>query len=525
MKNIRKLIPVLLLSSGALYADVDTGPAGGDAVSQTFLWIRPQFQTAMPEKESGFRYRALDNECGAEGALQFVLFGGRSSRPSHLAKYFMFNNKTSLVVASDRSTVLGDTTAEQILNASQGINRDINPFHFNIIPSTGSAFASTIAFSPRQSVIGFGIEYRQYLGWSNCEDRKWWLNISTPLTHVRNKVNLVETLINPEEATAFEEGSATSMTQAFQGQTPFVNDGVASPVWQYGKINDSEKMTRTRLADIEVRLGYDYIHTDCVHFDGYLGIIIPTGNKPNAEFLFEPIVGNAFHFGFMSGGAMGFEVWNSCDKGLRWEFALNSRYLVRNTQTRMFDVYGKPWSRYMAIYANDADRLAGTLSSGINFFTQKVRVHPRFQFNATTALLFEAGRWQLEAGYNFWAKQGEKVRLDAPWQVGPSFANIADGTIIPGTINRASLIGANFDGAAILSVDFNTNQLIQQTDLNLGSAANPGTLSHTFYGYIGADLDCLCVPAFIGLGGGYEFNAINTAISRWNLWGKFGFSF
>jgi len=521
MKNIRKLIPVLLIGSAALYADVDTGPAGGDALSQTFLWIRPQFQTAMPEKETGFRNRAFDAECGRYGAVQFVPFGGRSSRSSELAKYFMFNNKTELVVASDRSTVLGDTTAEQIINANQGINRDINAFNFNIIPSTGSAFASTIAFSPRQSVFGFGFEYRQYMG---CQ-KKWWLNISTPLVHVRNKVNLTETLLNPDEAVNFEPGSATSMVQAFQGQTPFVNDGVASPVWQYGKINDSEKMKRTRLADIEIRLGYDYICDECIHFDGYMGIIIPTGNRPKAEFLFEPIVGNAFHFGFMSGGSMGFEVWNSCNNSLSWEFALNSRYLVRNTQTRMFDVYGKPWSRYMAVYANDADRLAGVVSSGINFFTQKVRVHPRFQFNATTALLFEHCRWQLEGGYNFWAKQGEKVRLDAPWQVGPAFVNIADGTIIPGTINRASLIGANFDGAAILSADFDTNQLIQQTDLNLGSAANPGTLSHTFYGYIGYDLSCFCWPTFIGLGGGYEFNAINTAISRWNLWGKFGLSF
>ncbi len=529
--NLSLLVVGMSLAANIIAADSDDSSnnstrKGGDATGHTFFWVRPQFQDPMPEKISLWRNdRAMARDCGWNGAFQVVPFGGRTTKKSAngLARYFMFGNKTELIVAGATATDV---------NTDQGVGVDVGAFNFNIETLNPTVFSqpfkSTLSFSPRQSTVGAGFDYIQYFGWNDCCERKWWGEISFPVVRVRNDMRLTETVITP--AGTLVTGAAANMTQAFTGQFPFVNTingaSVASPVWQYGKIDG--RRSKTGVADVEIKIGYDYVRNDCSYLYTYVGVLAPTGTKPKAEYVFEPIIGENRHVGVLTGGSGGFQIWSGCEKTLMLDVDMAFRYLIRNTQLRSFDLYNRPWSRYMPVFANPAAAALIELSAGINQFTQKLRVHPGFQFSVNSALVYnsECGL-EAEVGYGAWGRQGERVRLASPWVVGPAIANTSPFAVAD-TINRASLIGASFGGAAvdILTPPAGTTTnslLIQETDLNLGSAACPAALTQTIYGTVGYNWNW-CWPIFVGVGGSYEFSRINTAVNRWTVWGKFGVS-
>lgn len=525
------LLLLLFATSFAAYASGDrTVPYN----SHTFLTIRPPFQGSMPEKVTMWRDRALARDCGWSGAFQFVGFGGRSTHASDIGKYFMFCQKNRLVVAGQDAAGINFGQADYNPNA-----RDVEAIHFNIQPAgpaaTANTFRSVIQFKPRHSYGGVGIDYKQYLHGRNACEKKWWLEVSTPIMNVRNDVRLTETVSKTITPTT---SANANMIEAFKGQKPFFNrnlnplgDNTSGTItgsgWRYGKICGSR--SRTRAADIEVRIGYDYLCEEMCHAEGYFGGLIPTGNRPNGEFVFEPIVGYNFNGGLIWGGSFGWEIWSSCDRYLHIEMETQGRYLFQNTQRRSVDVKGKPWSRYMLVYQNEADAAACWVTEGINIFTPKVEVTPRYTKDLTTALVYTHCGFQGEIGHNFWAHPAERVKLKNDFPTGVAFVGM-DNNGYPicdmvegdgGLINRAITIKENFQ---LENRDYQSNLPIREEDLDLNTAATPCAITNIFYGSLGYRWDNWCYPMFVGIGGSYELASDFGAISRWMVWGKIGVS-
>jgi hypothetical protein len=209
--------------------------------------------------------------------------------------------------------------------------------------------------------------------------------------------------------------------------------------------------------------------------------------------------------------------------------ATNGRYLFKNTQRRSFDVKGKPWSRYMLVYNNASDAANQLATSGINVFTRKVEVRPRFQKDLNMAFVYTSCGLQGELGYNFWAKDAEKIKLDRPWEGTQAFAALdsypsryaTGGTSGSTRIDRAITIKENFVDCYVM---YSPNLAIRAQDLDLQSASSPSALTHTFYGSLGYHWNDWCYPTFVGLGGSYELADDYGAINRWTIWGKFGVS-
>ncbi len=356
---MRKYVKLSLLFLGAVgFVAQTTASSKDDSAfnsSKTFMWIRPPFQSSMPEKESLWRDRALAKEGGLSGAFQIVPFGGRSINKKDIAEYFMFCKKSSLNVATDNFP-------ELVGNPNL---RDVNAAHFNIhvaSPASSPAFQSTIQFRPRHTFAGVGFDYKQYLHCRDACEKKWWAEISFPLLHVRNDMRLSEVITSTGTNTPLNDNVNTNMVEAFKGAKPFVNpltefssNSITGSGWNFGKIAGSRK--KTGVADIELKLGYDYLCEEMCHAEGYIGGLIPTGNRPDAKFVFEPIVGHGKHGGIIWGASWGWEVWASCDRYVHFEMATNGRYLFRNSQHRSFDVKGKPWSRYQLVYRNPQEKL------------------------------------------------------------------------------------------------------------------------------------------------------------------------
>ncbi len=507
------LFSILCFSTLAESQNIRDATVGDDVFGQTFFSIRPEFQNSSPEKVCLVRDRVKARCDGIEGAWEFVPLGGRSTKANDIMKYFSPYPKNELIV--DSLPELTDQTA---------IERDINPVHFGIrytldgteggVPTR---FKTTLRLRPERSVAGFGISYKQYLGRHCNPCKKWFMEISFPLLYVRNKVRLTET---DTTAIGFPvPGSAANMTQAFTGTLDVLN---TDERMFFGKINDASTESMKKIgSDIDLKFGTDSCVTDCFHFDGYAGLHFPASNKPKGEFLFEAIPGFNQHFGFIIGGASAVQVWQDCDRSLSWEIETCSYYFVHNTQVRSFDLKNRAWSRYMIV--RDAD---GVLVPGINVFTRKMKVSPRYSFDANTGLVYYIeGKFQAEFGYNFYARQGERVRLLEPFPTGFAIAGIdADNIPLTDAINRLSNIGENNTAGNLPAPGLPgalVNETIQEKDLNLLSAAHPAALSNLLYASIGYQWDHKKYPVLIGFGGFYEISGKNTALSRWLVWGKF----
>lgn len=520
----KKLLVSLILASstiGAVYAvrlrkeNYITG--------HTFFTTRPFFQTAMPERVSLFRPTILDSCCnGYGGAMQLVAFGGKSLDNRDLARYFLPGG----CVADTIRVVEFNPQANPL--AVDGLRgNDVEARHFNIETNTGT-FKSLVRFCPNQEFIGLGFAYMQRLSCWDDGATKWWAEISAPLVHVKNCMTLQEEIIDDGGGAKNELGLDDSprvgtMREAFMQSN-----------WKFGRI-DGCADERTRLGDIEVKLGYNYgrAHGDRCSLSSCFGIVIPTGNTPNGHKVFQAIVGNNHHAGFFLGNSISFDLKVINGTRIYMKLDSNSRYLFENDEVRTFDLVGKPWSRYMEVYRNqDQATLASTETtsviarenlgtSGINVFTRCVKVMPRFSLDFNTAFLFDyelcSGMLLAEIGLNFFARQAE--RIEANCKVNTHIA--LKGVNGNGQTTFARTIRDNF---AASDVSLPTYATQDSCELDLNSAAHPATLSHIFYATIGYQF-CNDCPALVSIGGSYEDSTFNTALSRWMVWGKYALTF
>lgn len=460
---------------------------------------------------------------GIGGSFEAVLFGGKATNTHNLASYFMPNCKRVLTVNETPST----TTPS-----------DLDATNFNIFTVNGQGnlglpgFQSTICFNAKASEFGLGLHYLQGFCFNDDKSSWWYVDISTPITHVNSQLVLTETVINNGggvDAFASTSTAVANMVQAFQQSD-----------WCFGKVASCAHHGKTGLADIELKLGYEWMFAERANIASYMGMVIPTGNKAKSEYIFEPIVGNGKHFGLMFGSQGGFNVWNSCndDWHLQFSFYTDARYLFQNKQMRSFDLKGKPWSRYLPVYASQAAATAAAAlvglpainaaTPGINVFTQHVKVQPRFQYNLTTMWTLSSNCGFVgELGYNFFAREKECVKLACPWVTGPAL-KAPQGAGFTWTPAQATIAGnvRMLDTDQVVSLANYSQSLILASDLDLDSAAHPAMISNTIYGSLGYKWEDMCNPLHMNIGGSYEWAGKDFAVmNRWTLWGKFGVSF
>jgi hypothetical protein len=536
MKNTKVLALLSLTVGIPLLADCDRYESNEmEATSKSTLTIHPLFVSQQPELISGFRNdRNLTRENGWGGAFQAVLFGSQTSDEDDLAQYFFPDANTSLIAANDGPP-------EQ---PGFNVKKDLLAQDFNVF-TVDNTFESAICIRPKQTVIGLGLHFRQSVWKSHAYKRGVWFSVSAPIERVKNDMNFFEKVENDGGGVneAASDVAVANMREAFQ-----------QPDWKYGKISDCS-MKKTGLGDMELKLGYEWLDHSPTHMESYFGLVIPTGNKNDAEYVFEPIVGRGKNFGIMFGSSLGIDIWESAsgEMDIRYELANHFEWLFQNTQKRSFDLKNRPWSRYLPVYINqeEAQEAADLIvtnpqhamnnsTPGINVFTQDVKVTPGLTTNINTAFVFSWKKLQIEGGYNFLAKRSENVQLDCPWKVGPAVKHyLGNGTTNPiRTIDGNKYheqIVANIpvslqptcDGVIIpvTLADYEMS-LIQEADLNFNSAATPALFANMLYATIGFHAYDREYPLFGNFGASYTLSKNNNAVPRrWVLWGKMGVSY
>jgi hypothetical protein len=308
-------------------------------------------------------------------------------------------------------------------------------------------FSSVLSFKPQ--ISNFFIDFNFYLGLD-----EWWkggyLRLYAPFVHTKRTLHMREAVVNsgsvnnpagyftPTEMV--HQDLLPNATAFLAGAAPESQDGVTFHGLCFSKIRgglecdkvcDSSR-TRNGFGEIRAELGWDFWQNEDSHFGLNLQAAAPTANRPKAEFLFDAVVGNGKHWE-LGGGATGhYTFWRGCDETRQFSINmdLSVLHLFGSRQQRVFDLAGKPLSRYMLAArfrpANSEDTLngretdvsvEGTLATSIfdnayspvaNLTTQDVKVSVNAQVDFNVWFNFTAGGFSADLGYDLWYSGCEK---------------------------------------------------------------------------------------------------------------------
>ncbi len=210
--------------------------------------------------------------------------------------------------------------------------------------------------------------------------------------------------------------ATTSIETALSGDFLFGN---MQERWEWGRFNfrDRDKQRDTKLANIDIILGYDFLLCEDYHFGAFFRASAPTGTKPDAREVFQNIIGNGHHWEVGGGIDAHYDVWDCDDQTLGVYLNGVISHLFKDTQWRSFDIkrpqHGRGiscLSRYTLLKEFDAaNRFTGNLINAINFATRKVRSSFSVQGDAALRLLYKSCGWALGVGYNVYGRTNEKL--------------------------------------------------------------------------------------------------------------------
>lgn len=291
-------------------------------------------------------------------------------------------------------------------------------------------YQSIVEFSPFIRDYIFDLEF--FFRWHHLLS----IFISLPFVHSKRSLGLCETVIAPGvlgyDAGYFAPQAVdrsqlpNSFTSFISGcQIPHLNDTTFEPLC-FGKMAPCG-ITENGLADVQILLGVDVLTTDRISVYINARGAIPTGTKPTAEFLFEPIVGNGEHWELGGGATLGIIVWeDEYPESYRAFFAdLQLTHLFASKRCKFFDLCTGGNSRYMLAEnmgtpiqdSLQGDQDAATsqfkdvITPVINLTTIQVDTKHDIQAEFTAFFHSHHCNWEFNIGYNLWAISCEKISI------------------------------------------------------------------------------------------------------------------
>ena len=276
---------------------------------------------------------------------------------------------------------------------------------------------------------------------------KWipglYFRLHAPLVYSRWNLNLCESLISTG-SNAYDPGyfnpTGIERAQLSRNFTSFIG-GIDAPKatdltfdnLAHAKM-DCNAHHLVRLSEIQGAIGWNILHQPRYHLGGNFRFSIPTGNSPDAQFLFEPIIGNGHHWEVGGGLSCHVLVWedHETQETAGLYFDCNITHLFASRQKRTFDLCANGNnSRYML-----AQRMDSPIEAGLRGIVDGERIEPTVQYqkqvtpvaNLTTLSVdvsssvqadlavmvgYTKGKNSWGFGYGFWGRSCETIRLCA----------------------------------------------------------------------------------------------------------------
>ena len=352
------------------------------------------------------------------GAMYVALEYTRSFRPEYLANYLFGCDLACCNSLLIQGSTVPDRNPRAWLADYFGLPMD---------------FDSRVSFCPRiQNVI---VDLDFYLGFRE----KFFFKLQAPIAWTKWELNMCECISDigdepfPAGYMSAAAVPAASLPESFiEAMSGTVTWGDMKEEIKFGRMTNCKK-TKARLADIRASLGWNFVLDEDHHLGAFLQIAAPTGNRPTACYLFEPIVGNGKHWELGFGITSSRIFWRSkeySDRYMGFWFDATVTHLFKTCQCRSFDFCCKPNSRYMLLEEMEVNaegdnqiiaepdeaappyRYKSNLIPAINWSTFNVDVKINAQLDLALKLGYFRENWSFDIGYNLWARTGEKFCLD-----------------------------------------------------------------------------------------------------------------
>lgn len=439
--------------------------------------------------------------------------------------------------------------SKQLGNFFFGLNDDDvngNIINFGPADSTGvkvfsrnlflnDTFRSTVKAEPQAS--NFVLDLNLYLGLDEWVPGLYF-RVDVPINWTSWSMRLTEELIDPGTEIeinrlgndAARQSPRSSALEGFAGEILQTNNfpDLKQPM-NYARI--AGKKEATHVADVRFALGYDFVCNECGHFGINFQVVAPTGNAPEARFVFEPIVGNGHHVEVGGGISGRWELWsNGCDQSFSALLEGVVTHLFSSKQRRTFDLKNNgPLSRYLLIKKFANGTYDNEILFGPNVLTRQIKVQNDAQGEGILMFDYQNCGFTFDVGYALWGRTKDKITIVDPI-IGNTYGIQGNTSTDSGdaSVNTTQSLSTIFGLFAPGDQAGNAGDLIFITtdDLDIASAEHPGAVSHKLFTHFAYTWEYCDYLPFLGAGGSVEFSGRgNRAFDQWAVWIKGGFTF
>ncbi len=344
--------------------------------------------------------------------------------------------------------------------------------------------------------------YLNYVTRIPAVSKKLLFFLKVPFVHVTSRLNA---RVNGQTKKIMPNGTTVGILDYFSGSFGQNGDPVKQENLKYGKIRKFGHLRKEGLGDLELSLRYNFVDTNQCGIRPFIGVILPTSNKPKGEYIFEPIIGNGKKLGIMGGLDAVALLYEEDKMKIDVSYSCCLKVLFSNTQKRMisFRSYDlgsqRSWDHYYGFLGEDGKR--GVFPAA-NVLTRDMKISHNFVFDFLVNYNMFYRNWFASVGYNFFSRSAESGRVKEWFARRYAIVN-------PLTYNTDDPFKLVDDPAI---TDHNREGPIQLGMLDPSAACTPASISHKVYGLVSHCWDSLRVPVTVGLGGAYEFTQSNAAL-------------
>lgn len=516
--------------------------------NKTFFSIRPQDSNSardlLKRVSSSYIY---ENDCLFGGVFNFVFEYQKSFNGSDLGRWFLFNGTNCATVGISGVSEVFDVDGDQI-----GI-------------STANQNQGSIGqFCIKPEIENFIFDLDFFFDSSRVCNRLW-LDFDFIVVHARSNLDFCQTS-SAESGLEYPAG----LNDLNCNETPIPYDSIlcaligdegygAIPPLNCGKFS-SKNLTKTGLAAIHCDIGYDFCKTDESNFSASARLVIPTGSKPHAKYLFDPVIGpnGSWQLGATI-NAHDVIYGKYCD-GNQVRFYLDAifTHLFARNQNRLFNLNNNgPGSQYLLLKKFEpgveiigldvvgAERVANVLCG-------EAKIGADFMFDGSFMFNFSntCNGFFGNLGYNLWVRTKEKIKdgvcfkhfselmygikgvqpLSVPidFEICPMNSPICPldppacqeqiccvtdkTTASQSTLSQPSVADAQ-------------TVFLTDSDINFDAPLHPLAISNKIFGSIGHFWKSYKHPVYILIGGEVEFGVDKKALNQWSVLIDFAINF
>jgi hypothetical protein len=402
-------------------------------------------------------------------------------------------------------------------------------------------FESRVRVAPQ--IINTTLMFDGYFGLNGFCDGLY-ARIQLPVAWTRWSMHVKEDVLHPTTADDvfpaeyMDVPAVSPLVHSWRGAMAGNNAvGQITQDYRYGKIACGS-LSKHGLAAINIILGYNIAWYEDAHVGIELRVSAPTGNRPTAEYMFEPLIGNSKHWEVGADFTGHVLLWEK-DGEQEWNFfgQINATHFCKSKQRRSFDLCRNGFfSRYLLLKTFDADgNYTNETIPAINVTTLDCSISNAIQLDIVALFGYTYAGFVFDIGYNGWIRSSDKIDIlgSIPTETYgiKGIQNVSNaGLPSNATQHEATIFGNNFSDQA-LETDPNSPIFISTNDLNHLSASTGVAVTSKFFTHIGYSWDCPSYSPFIGIGGEIEFEGINPrntarifspTLAQWGVWLKGG---